>query len=124
MRISDLSSDVCSSDLIFLHVSDEAQPVLKAAATDGHCLARVTVPRPDGAEGLPDIIVPRKCIGELRTLLDEVDDIVLVDLSATKVRFGLGSAILTSKPINGTFPEYSHLITTLNHNMIKTDPPT
>src|SRR3546814_21052534 len=35
---------------IFLHVSDEAQPVLKAAATDGHRLARVTVPRPDRAE--------------------------------------------------------------------------
>src|SRR3546814_12573017 len=96
MRISDLSSDVCSSDLIFLHVSDEAQPVLKAAATAGHRLARVTVPRPDGAEGMPDIIVPRKCIGELRKLLDVVDGSVLVDLSATKIRFGLGSAILTS----------------------------
>ena len=36
---------------IYLHVSDEAQPVLKAAATDGHRLARVTVPRPDGAAG-------------------------------------------------------------------------
>ena len=38
---------------IYLHVSDEAQPVLKAAATDGHRLARVTVPRPDGAAGMP-----------------------------------------------------------------------
>ena len=37
---------------IFLHVSDDAQPVLKAAATDGHRLARMTVPRPDGAAGL------------------------------------------------------------------------
>src|SRR3712207_930565 len=35
---------------IFLHVSDEAQPVLKAAATDGHRLARVTVPRPRSEE--------------------------------------------------------------------------
>ncbi|MDP8912415.1 MAG: DNA polymerase III subunit beta, partial [Pseudomonadota bacterium] len=33
---------------IFFHVSDEATPVLKAAATDGHRLARVTVPRPAG----------------------------------------------------------------------------
>src|SRR4028119_1115014 len=56
---------------IFLHVSDEAQPVLKAAATDGHRLARVTVPRPAGAEGMPDIIIPRKCVGELRKPLDE-----------------------------------------------------
>src|SRR3546814_10892531 len=35
---------------LFLHVSDDPQPVLKAAATDGHRLARVPVPRPDGAE--------------------------------------------------------------------------
>src|SRR3712207_9086084 len=80
-----------------LHVSDEAQPVLKAAATDGHRLARVTVARPAGAEGMPDVIIPRKCVGELRKLLDEVDGTVQVSLSESKVRFGLGNAILTSK---------------------------
>ena len=53
---------------IFLHVSDDATPVLKAAATDGHRLARVTVPRPEGAEGMPDVIIPRKCVGELRKI--------------------------------------------------------
>ena len=51
----------------------EGYVIVKAAATDGHRLARVTVARPDGAEGMPDIIVPRKCIGELRKLLDEVE---------------------------------------------------
>ena len=107
---------------IFFHVSDEAQPVLKAAATDGHRLARVTVPRPDGAEGMPDIIIPRKCIGELRKLLDEVDGSVAVDLSATKIRFGLGSAILTSKLIDGTFPDYSRVIPTGNDKLLKIDP--
>jgi DNA polymerase-3 subunit beta len=34
---------------IFWHVTDDPQPVLKAAATDGHRLARITLPRPDGA---------------------------------------------------------------------------
>src|SRR3546814_6654183 len=66
LRISDASSDVCSSVLetryyrngIFLHVSEDD---LKAAATDGHRLARFTIKRPDGAEGMPDVIVPRKC---------------------------------------------------------------
>ena len=65
--------------------------MLKAAATDGHRLARVTVPRPDGAEGMPDVIIPRKCVAELRKLLDEVDGTVEVSLSATKIRFGLGT---------------------------------
>jgi DNA polymerase-3 subunit beta len=89
---------------IFFHVSDEATPVLKAAATDGHRLARVTVPRPGGAEGMPDIIIPRKCVAELRKLLDEVDGTVQLSLSESKIRFGLGTAILTSKLIDGTFP--------------------
>jgi len=107
---------------IFLHVSDEAQPVLKAAATDGHRLARVTVPRPDGASGMPDVIVPRKCVGELRKLLDELDGSVEISLSATKVRFGLGSAILTSKLIDGTFPDYSRVIPTANDKLLRIDP--
>ncbi|MBA2919262.1 DNA polymerase III subunit beta [Sphingomonas sp. MAH-20] len=107
---------------IFFHVSDDAQPVLKAAATDGHRLARVTVPRPDGADGMPDVIVPRKCVGELRKLLEEVDGSVTVSLSATKIRFDLGAAILTSKLIDGTFPDYSRVIPTGNDKLLKLDP--
>ncbi len=96
--------------------------MLKAAATDGHRLARVTVPRPDGAEGMPDVIIPRKCVGELRKLLDEVDGSVDVSLSPTKVRFGMGTAILTSKLIDGTFPDYSRVIPTANDKLLKIDP--
>ncbi|ATE63329.1 DNA polymerase III subunit beta [Rhizorhabdus dicambivorans] len=104
---------------IFFHVQDD---VLKAAATDGHRLARVTIPRPDGAEGMPDIIVPRKCVGELRKLLDEVDGSVDISLSSTKIRFGLGTAILTSKLIDGTFPDYNRVIPTANDKLLRIDP--
>ena len=107
---------------IFLHVTDEATPMLKAAATDGHRLARVTVARPDGAEGMPDVIVPRKCIAELRKLLDDVDGSVGVSLSGSKIRFDLGQAILTSKLIDGTFPDYSRVIPTANDKILKIDP--
>ncbi|KQM53243.1 MULTISPECIES: DNA polymerase III subunit beta [Sphingomonas] len=109
---------------IFLHVADgdSSNPVLKAAATDGHRLARVTLPRPEGAESMPDVIVPRKCIGELRKLLDEVDGSVGVSLSPTKIRFDLGQAILTSKLIDGTFPDYSRVIPTGNDKILKIDP--
>ena len=107
---------------IFLHVSDEAQPVLKAAATDGHRLARVTVARPAGAEGMPDVIIPRKCVGELRKLLDEVEGTVQLSLSETKIRFGLGTAVLTSKLIDGTFPDYSRVIPTANDKLLRIDP--
>ena len=107
---------------IFWHVSDDPLPVLKAAATDGHRLARVTITRPDGAESMPDVIIPRKCIAELRKLLDEVDGSVGVSLSNSKIRFDLGQAILTSKLIDGTFPDYSRVIPTGNDKILKIDP--
>jgi DNA polymerase-3 subunit beta len=104
---------------IFLHVVDDQ---LRAAATDGHRLARVTVPRPDGAEGMPDVIVPRKAVAELYRLLEELEGTVEISLSATKVRFGLGSAVLTSKLIDGTFPDYNRVIPTANDKLLKLDP--
>ena len=107
---------------IFWHVSDDPLPVLKAAATDGHRLARVTIPRPDGAEKMPDVIIPRKCIAELRKLLEEIDGSVGVSLSPTKIRFDLGQALLTSKLIDGTFPDYSRVIPTGNDKILKIDP--
>jgi DNA polymerase-3 subunit beta len=106
---------------IFLHVADDK---MKAAATDGHRLARVTVEKPEGADGMPDVIIPRKCVAELRKLLDEVEGTVEVSLSPTKVRFGLGSAVLTSKLIDGTFPDYNRVIPTANDKLLKLDPKT
>jgi DNA polymerase-3 subunit beta len=107
---------------IFWHVSDDPLPVLKAAATDGHRLARVTIARPDGAESMPDVIIPRKCVAELRKLLDEIDGSVGVSLSPTKIRFDLGQALLTSKLIDGTFPDYSRVIPTGNDKILRIDP--
>jgi DNA polymerase-3 subunit beta len=104
---------------IFLHLIDDQ---LRAAATDGHRLARVTVAKPDGADGMPDVIVPRKAVAELYRLLEEVEGTVEVSLSATKVRFGLGSAVLTSKLIDGTFPDYNRVIPTANDKLLKLDP--
>jgi len=104
---------------IFFHVVDEQ---LRAAATDGHRLARITVSRPDGADGMPDVIVPRKAVNELYRLLEELEGTVEISMSPTKIRFGLGSAILTSKLIDGTFPDYNRVIPTANDKLLKLDP--
>jgi len=108
---------------IFLHVVDEE---LKAAATDGHRLARFTLKRPDGAEGMPDVIVPRKCVAELRKLLEEaLDTNVEIELSASKIRFtlaGENGVVLTSKLIDGTFPDYTRVIPTGNDKLLRVDP--
>jgi DNA polymerase-3 subunit beta len=113
---------------IFLHVSEDGPdgPLLRAAATDGHRLARFTLPRPEGAEGMPDVIIPRKAVGELRKLLEEaLDGNVEIDLSPSKIRFtlgGEGGVVLTSKLIDGTFPDYSRVIPTANDKLLKLDP--
>lgn len=113
---------------IFWHVSDEEGGLLRAAATDGHRLARYTLPRPAGAETMQDfagggVILPRKCIAELHKLLGEAaSEQVQVEVSASKVRFTYGNAVLTSKLIDGTFPDYSRVIPTGNDKLLKVDP--
>lgn len=108
---------------IFLHVTEDGEPLLRAAATDGHRLARVTLPRPTGADGMPDVIIPRKCVAEIRKLLDESgDNNIQIDLSASKIRFTFDNAILTSKLIDGTFPDYTRVIPTANDKLLKIDP--
>ncbi|MEQ1687097.1 MAG: DNA polymerase III subunit beta [Sphingopyxis sp.] len=112
---------------IFWHVTDDegggGGSLLRAAATDGHRLARYTLPCPVGAAGMPDIIVPRKCVAELHKLLSEGGtDQVRLELSASKARFTFGSAVLTSKLIDGTFPDYTRVIPTGNDKLLKVDP--
>jgi DNA polymerase-3 subunit beta len=96
---------------LYFHASEsDGTPVLRIVATDGHRLARVEVPLPSGASGMPGVIVPRKAIGEIRKLIEEVQDDVEISLSDTKIRFAFADAVLTSKLIDGTFPDYDRVI--------------
>lgn len=108
---------------IFFHAPANAG-TLRAVATDGHRLARVEIPLPEGAAGMPDIIIPRKCVAEVRKLLDERGGEVGISLSQSKIRFAIGQAVLTSKLIDGTFPDYSRVIPTANDKLLKIDPAT
>jgi DNA polymerase-3 subunit beta len=108
---------------IFFHAPAGAG-TLRAVATDGHRLARVEIPLPEGASGMPDIIIPRKCVAEVRKLLDERGGEVGITLSQSKIRFAIGQAVLTSKLIDGTFPDYSRVIPTANDKLLKIDPAT
>lgn len=96
---------------IYFHcVEDEGTMMLRAVATDGHRLAQAQTASPDGCEGMPGIIVPRKAVGEVQKLLDDPNASVTVELSDTKIRFTVGNVILTSKLIDGTFPDYNRVI--------------
>jgi len=105
---------------IYLHVVDgEAGRMLRAVATDGHRLARVEEPLPEGAGGIPGVIIPRKTIAELRKLLDEGGDDVEIGLSDTRIQFTVGTVTLTSKLIDGTFPEYDRVIPRDNDKLLR-----
>ena len=108
---------------IYLHAAKSNDvSMLRAVATDGHRLARMELPLPDGAAGMPGVIVPRKAVNELRKLLDEFDQDVAVSLSDTKIRFGFGeNTVLTSKLIDGTFPDYDRVIPTGNDKVLEVE---
>ena len=107
---------------IYLHtVEDEGDTVLRAVATDGHRLARAQIAAPDGADGMPGIIIPRKAVGEIQRLVEDPDAVVNVELSDAKIRLSVGETVLTSKLIDGTFPDYTRVIPSGNDRELKMD---
>ncbi len=96
---------------IYFHsLEDEGNQVLRAVATDGHRLARAQIEAPEGCEDMPGIIIPRKAVGEIQRLLEDPDGSVNIELSDTKIRLSLDTLVLTSKLIDGTFPDYNRVI--------------
>ncbi|OIQ06486.1 MAG: DNA polymerase III subunit beta [Rhodobacteraceae bacterium CG2_30_10_405] len=107
---------------VYFHVATgEGGQVLRAVATDGHRLARIDATLPDGAADMPGVIVPRKTVGELRKLLEDDEAQIAVSVSETKVRFATPAITLTSKVIDGTFPDYTRVIPTGNTKRLEVD---
>ena len=107
---------------VYMHVADgDGGPSLRCVATDGHRLARIDADLPGGAADMPGVIVPRKTVGELRKLLDDDDTQIAVSVSETKVRFATEHITLTSKVIDGTFPDYARVIPTGNTRKLEVD---
>ena len=107
---------------VYFHVAQgDGGPVLRAVATDGHRLARIDAPLPEGAQGMPGVIVPRKTVNELRKLLDDDEAVIKVSVSDTKIRFETPAITLTSKVIDGTFPDYTRVIPQANPRRLEVD---
>ena len=110
---------------IYLHAvsdgGDDDGPRLRAVATDGHRLAQAQVEAPEGTAGMPSVIVPRKAVSELQKLLDGLEDEVSVEVSEAKIRVTAGSVVLTSKLIDGTFPDYNRVIPMGNTKKLSLD---
>jgi len=107
---------------IYLHIAGEGKKaVLRAVATDGHRLAQVELAAPEGASGMPGIIIPRKTVGEVQRLVEDLDGEIKIELSATKIRFTIGPVVLTSKLIDGTFPDYARVIPLGNDKQLEVE---
>lgn len=107
---------------VYLHIATgEGGPMLRAVATDGHRLARIDGALPEGAGEMPGVIVPRKTVGELLKLLDDDAAVIAVSVSETKLRFATPVLTLTSKVIDGTFPDYTRVIPTANTKRLEVD---
>ena len=103
---------------IYFHVAEGS---LRGVATDGHRLARLQITAPVGTENMPGVIIPRKTVLELRKLIDETDDVISVSLSENKIRFAFAGAVLTSKLIDGNFPDYEKVIPQGNQKTMELD---
>nr|WP_234397628.1 DNA polymerase III subunit beta [Sneathiella glossodoripedis] len=107
---------------VYIHAADnEGIPVLRAVATDGHRLARVETPLPANAENIPGVIIPRKAVNELRKLIDDTEGDINISLSDNRICFTFDGTILTSKLIDGTFPDYERVIPTGNNKVLELD---
>ena len=107
---------------VYMHATTfENVKVLRCVATDGHRLARVDTSLPNGAEELPGVIIPRKTVAEIRKFLDDDEVQIAVSVSETKVRFATPDITLTSKVIEGTFPDYTRVIPVSNEKKLEVD---
>lgn len=108
---------------IYLHSvqSEEGIPSLRAIATDGHRLARAQCILPEGADEMPGIIIPKKTIGEVIKLLDDYSGEILVGLSQNKIVFNIGTSTLSSKLIDGKFPDYERVIPKNNDKYLEVE---
>jgi DNA polymerase-3 subunit beta len=93
---------------------------LQAVATDGHRLSWASLAVP-GEYQRQEVILPRKTVVELGKLLAESDDPVTIDILATQVRLRFGNVELTSKVVDGKFPDYNRVIPTGHGKIIVLD---
>jgi DNA polymerase III subunit beta len=104
---------------IYVHTIDVGGHVmLRAVATDGHRLARIETPAPSGSSGMPGVIIPRKAVNEVQKLIEDLDQSITIEISTSKARFSLGEVVLTTKLIEGTFPDYTRVIPTGNDKQL------
>ncbi len=89
---------------------EPAQNILRAVATDGHCLALCELAGEVGDGGKVQVIVPRKGIQELHRLLVQDESAVAIEIGTNHIRITTSEVRFTSKLIDGSFPDYQRVL--------------
>ncbi len=106
---------------VYWHVVEtDGGQMLRTVATDGHRLAKADIACPEGAEEMPGVILPRKCVAELRKLADESKTLKLT-VSPKKIQAEAVDIVLTSKVIDANYPDYNRVIP-VGNNAVMTVP--
>ena len=93
---------------------------LTAAATDSHRMSISKVRLSEKIDFEP-IILPKKTIFQLCSLLEDFDGDVKISNVKSKIKFELGSSVLISKLIDGKFPNYVQVIPKNNEKKLEID---
>ena len=106
---------------IFLHQTQlEEKTFLTAAATDSHRMSISKFRLPEKINFDP-VILPKKAIFQLCSLLEEYDGDVKISNLKSKIKFELNNSILISKLIDGKFPNYVQVIPKNNQKKLEVD---
>ena len=103
---------------IFLHMTEvQNRSYLTAVATDSHRLSSSSIEVEKG-KNISSLIIPKKTVFQLCTLLQETNDKVVIQTSETKIQFKIGNTKLVSKVIDGKFPDYTKVVPTNNNKSL------
>ena len=95
---------------IYLHATESNKNTfLTGVATDSHRLSSSSI-LVDNIKNFASIIIPRKTVFQLCSLLDNTDEKLIIEASANKIKFSLGKINLISKVIDGKFPDYQKVV--------------
>jgi DNA polymerase-3 subunit beta len=92
---------------------------LCAATTDGHRLALCKVLFESDVNEIKQIIIPRKGILEIQRLLSDENLPIHIEIDSNHIRIDIGDIRLTSKIIDGKFPDYKRVIPHNNDKFVK-----
>ena len=90
---------------------------IKLIATDGHRLAFISEELKESHKK-QEVILSRKTVNELLKLLADSEDKVQLELAEKQVRISFADVVLTSKVIDGKFPDYNRVIPTHTNHLI------